>query len=89
MTTEDIQEQIERTRGEMASTLSAIERKLSPRQLMDQAVDTMRELASDQSRVSQMVRENPIPLALIGLGIGWLAVAGSVGRRENVFAEPW
>lgn len=82
MTTEDIEDEIERTRGEMATTLSAIERKLSPRQIMDQAVDTMRELASDQSRVGIVVRENPIPLALIGLGIGWLAIAGAMSRRK-------
>jgi hypothetical protein len=83
MTTEDIQDEIERTRGEMATTLSAIERKLSPRQIMDQAVDTMRELASDQSRVGAIVRDNPIPLALIGLGIGWLAIAGTMSRRQG------
>ncbi|MGE5504790.1 MAG: DUF3618 domain-containing protein [Actinomycetota bacterium] len=75
MRSEDIQNEIERTRGEMADTLQAIERKLSPRQLMDQAVDTMRDIASDYSRVGQAVRDNPIPLALIGLGIGWLAVS--------------
>lgn len=86
MTTEDIQDEIERTRGEMATTLSAIERKLSPRQIMDQAVDTMRELASDQSRVGTVVRENPIPLALIGLGIGWLAIAGTM-RRSRAGSE--
>ncbi len=83
MTTKDIEVEIERTRGEMASTLNAIERKLSPKQIMDQAVDTMRELASDQSRVAQVVRDNPIPLALIGLGVGWLAVSGAMGRRSS------
>lgn len=83
MTTEDIQHQIERTRDEMTDTLNAIERKLSPRHLMDQAVDTMKEIASDQSRVGQMVRDNPIPLALIGLGIGWLALSGAMGRKRD------
>ncbi|MBC7905394.1 MAG: DUF3618 domain-containing protein [Rhodospirillaceae bacterium] len=81
--TEHIEDEIERTRDEMASTLNAIERKLSPKQIMDQAVDTMRELASDQSRVAQVVRDNPIPLALIGLGIGWFAVSSSMGRRSS------
>jgi ElaB/YqjD/DUF883 family membrane-anchored ribosome-binding protein len=83
MTTKDIEGDIERTRDEMTSTLNAIERKLSPKQIMDQAVDTMRELASDQSRVAQVVRDNPIPLALIGLGIGWLAVSGAMGRKSS------
>lgn len=81
--TEHIEDEIERTRDEMASTLNAIERKLSPKQIMDQAVDTMRDLASDQSRVAQIVRDNPLPLALIGLGIGWLAVSGSMSRRSS------
>lgn len=87
MSTEDIQHDIERTRDEMADTLNAIERKLSPRHIMDQAVDTMRDtmkdIASDQSRVGNLVRENPIPLALIGLGIGWLALSGAMSRRSE------
>ncbi len=87
MTTEDIQHEIERTRGEMAGTLQAIERKLSPRQLLDQAVDTMRDLASDQSRVGIMMRDNPLPLAVIGLGIGWLAMSGTRARRAE--ASPY
>ncbi len=81
MSARDIQEEIERTRTEMASTLDAIEQKLSPRQLMDQAVDTMRDLASDQSRIGHAVRENPVPLALIGVGLAWLAFSGTGKRR--------
>ncbi|MGE5514793.1 MAG: DUF3618 domain-containing protein [Bacteroidota bacterium] len=77
MTTEDIEDEIARTRGEMSDTLTAIERRLSPQQIMDQAVDTMREFLSDRSRVAEMVRDNPIPLALIGLGLGWLAVSAT------------
>ena len=81
MTTEEIQQEIERTRGEMAGTLQAIERKLDPRQLMNQAVDTMRELTSGESRIGTMVRENPVPLAVIGMGLGWLALSAAFGRR--------
>lgn len=83
MTAEDIEHEIARTRGEMADTLTAIERKLSPQQIMDQAVDTMRDFLSDRSRVAQVVRENPIPLALIGLGLGWLAVTATTSRRSG------
>lgn len=84
MTAEDIEDEIARTRGEMTETLTAIERKLSPQQIMDQAVDTMREFLSDRTRVAQMVRDNPIPLALVGLGLGWMAVsaATSGGRAQ-------
>lgn len=99
MTADDIEDEIERTRDEMAHTLGAIERKLSPNQLMNQVVDAMRDLATDQSRAVQIVRENPIPLALIGVGLGWLAVAGTraassgtrVGSYESMegIAPPW
>lgn len=85
MTTEEIEDEIARTRGEMADTLTAIERRLSPQQIMDQAVDTMREFLSDRTRVAEMVRDNPIPLALIGLGLGWMAVSAATsggGRRR-------
>lgn len=88
MTTDDLQQQIERTRGEMADTLQAIERKLSPRQLLDQAVDTMRELVSEQSQIGSMVRDNPVPLALIGLGVGWMALSGS-WRQEGQSGPSW
>jgi ElaB/YqjD/DUF883 family membrane-anchored ribosome-binding protein len=91
MNSRDIQNEIERTRGEMANTLEAIEQKLSPRQLMDQAVETMREIASDPSRIGQAVRDNPVPLALVGLGVGWFVYNGLRGRSEaeaiEAFAE--
>lgn len=85
MTTEDIEDEIARTRGEMADTLTAIERKLSPQQIMDQAVDTMRDILTNRTRLAEMVRDNPVPLALIGLGIGWLAVSAATagGGRQG------
>ncbi|MGE5476061.1 MAG: DUF3618 domain-containing protein [Bacteroidales bacterium] len=81
MTTEEIEDEIARTRGEMADTLNAIERRLSPQQIVDQAVDTMRDFLSDRTRVAEMVRDNPIPLALVGLGLGWLAVSAATSSR--------
>ena len=87
MTTEQIQQEIERTRGELEGTLHAIERKLSARQLMDQAVDTMRDLTNANSRIGSAVRDNPIPLAIIGLGIGWLALSETMGSSPQSQAE--
>ncbi|MBY0430583.1 MAG: DUF3618 domain-containing protein, partial [Rhodospirillales bacterium] len=68
---EEIQDDIERMRSEMTDTLHAIERKLSPRQMMEQAMDTMRDV--NPTRVMDAVRDYPVPLALIGLGLGWIA----------------
>ncbi len=88
MTTDEIQTEIERTRTVMADTLNAIERKLSPGKILDQAVNTMHELAHGQSRVGHLVRENPIPLALIGLGVGWMAMNGKgIGKKGKKILE--
>lgn len=36
-----------------------------------------------QSRLVDTVRDNPLPLALIGLGLGWLVMTGMRGRQSE------
>ncbi|MDQ5826373.1 MAG: DUF3618 domain-containing protein [Chloroflexota bacterium] len=104
---------IEQTRAEMSSTINAIQEKLNPQVLMDQAKDTLQDAASNiistakdsvreatvgrvEHMVSditdtakdtggnfvQMVKDNPIPAALVGLGLGWLLTRNS-GSSSN------
>lgn len=104
---------IEQTRAEMSSTINAIQEKLNPQVLMDQAKDTLQDAASNiistakdsvreatvgrvEHMVSditdtakdtggnfvQMVKDNPIPAALVGLGLGWLFTRNS-GSSSN------
>jgi len=75
-----IENEIERTRGEMTGTLQEIERKLSPNRLVDEAMESMRKMNLGDSHMLDLARDNPIPLALVGLGIGWLAVSTLRGR---------
>jgi len=82
----DIEFDIERTRDEMADTLQAIERKFSPNRLMDEVMQTMNATLT-QSRVADVVRDNPLPLALVGLGLGWLALSSLRGERPLVGDE--
>lgn len=94
--------EIEHTRQEMSATIDAIQQKLSPDTLAQQAKDTVREATigkvenavnSATDRVQTMVtdaadavegtgnslietiRENPIPAALAGIGLGWLLMS--------------
>jgi ElaB/YqjD/DUF883 family membrane-anchored ribosome-binding protein len=75
---EEIEGDIERTRAEVSSTIDAIQSKLTPGQLMDQAVSYMRTSAPADfgANLSNTVRDNPIPVALIGVGIAWLMMSG-------------
>jgi hypothetical protein len=84
---EEIERDIERTREEVSSTIDAIQRKLTPGQMMDQALSYARtSLPADfGSNLGSAVRENPVPVTLIGVGIAWLMMAGQGGRQEAAY----
>jgi ElaB/YqjD/DUF883 family membrane-anchored ribosome-binding protein len=77
--------EIERTRADMGETVDAIQQRLSPENLKEQAKDRVREATVGKaqgvgSTIVETVRANPLPAALTGLGLGWLFVNA---RREN------
>jgi len=75
---EEIESDIARTRADFSSTIDAIQHKLSPSEMMDNAVDYA--LSTPPGAFSMnlvnSVRDNPIPVALVGIGIAWLMVSG-------------
>jgi Protein of unknown function (DUF3618) len=76
---EQIQGDIERTRAAMGETLESIRHKLSPGELFEQALDYFKSSGPSQftSNLGDTVKNNPLPVTLIGLGIGWLMMSGS------------
>jgi len=81
MRPEDIQEDIARSRRALSEPLTALERKVSPQQLMEQTMDTFRDMGMN-TRMAHVVRENPVPLALLGVGLGWLVYNSMRDRGE-------
>lgn len=75
---EEIEHDIERTRAQLSSNIDAIQSRLTPGEMMDEAISYARtSLPADfGSNLNKAVRENPIPVALIGLGVAWLAMQG-------------
>ena len=75
---EEIESELAQTRAQVSSTIDAIQTKLTPGQLMDQAVDYWRSsLPADfGTNLSNSVRQNPVPVTLIGIGLAWLMMAG-------------
>jgi len=118
-----IEAEIEQTRSEMSGTIDAIQQRLNPDNLSEQAKDAAREAVEEAKeavrhalleakesvreatigRVETMVRNvsdsayetreglmdtvrsNPIPAALVGIGLGWLWMNRRSGspRRSN------
>jgi ElaB/YqjD/DUF883 family membrane-anchored ribosome-binding protein len=75
---DEILAEVESVRSDMDSTLSAIERKLTPGQLVDQGLEYLRNSGAREffSNLGTSVKQNPIPVALVGVSIAWLMASG-------------
>ncbi len=75
---EEILADIDRTRDEMDRTLTAIEQRLTPGQLVDQGLDYLRHSGATEfvQNLGGTAKQNPLPIALTAIGIGWLMALG-------------
>lgn len=89
-TPSEIERDIATTRAEMSQTIDAIQERLSPGQLVDQALHYFkggngRALTDGAAEFGQnlgrTIRDNPVPLALVVTGLAWLMLAR--GRRRT------
>lgn len=88
-----IRHQIKATRVQLGQTIEQIQERLSPERLKAQTKETIREatigkveemtnkaereMKSWRRRITHTVKENPVPAALIGIGVGWLMISNS------------
>ena len=78
--TAQIEREIDHTRRELAVTLAALERKLAARYLVEKGFDMFKDSLGDDyglKRSLEIVRDNPVPIALIGIGAAWLLASNS------------
>jgi hypothetical protein len=66
---------VRRTRTNLGETMDELRRRLDPQTLKRQANDMMRS-TDDATGLVETLKSNPIPLAMIGIGIGWLLIGG-------------
>jgi len=87
-TPEEIRADIEQTRAELSETIDAIQEKLAPDTLKEQAKEVVRDATVGRAEqalgeaqetvrgagtgIMDMIKQNPIPVAMVGLGLGWL-----------------
>jgi hypothetical protein len=81
---EQVQREVQQSRTEVEDTLEAIQERLSPGQLFEQAVDYMRSSNGGDflRNLGGMVRDNPVPVALVGTGLVWLMLSSSRSTRQ-------
>ncbi len=82
--------EIERTRAGMSETVDAIQERLSPENLKEQAKDRVKEATVGKAQeagsgIVDTIRQNPLPAALTGIGLGWLFVNA---RKQGSSSRP-
>lgn len=87
---EEIEREVEAVRANVRSTLGDIRESLSPGQMVDQALDYVRGSGGgDFARnLGRSIRDNPLPVALIGAGIGWLLLGDRMGGGSGSHRRP-
>lgn len=78
-----IEADIQRERASLASTLNALQDRVSVDTLAREAMDALRNNAATYTRnAEQMIRANPMALALTGVGLAWLIFGGKSNDRN-------
>jgi hypothetical protein len=82
---QEIEQEIARTRGDMDATLSALEQRLTPGQLVDQGLDYLKRSGPKEfvSNLGDSAKQNPLPVALVGIGLAWLMATGNRSQRHD------
>ena len=74
---DEIEQEIRQTRARLDDTLHQIEEKFSPEQLMNTTYDYLRHGGAERAvnSLSRTLKENPLPVMVTGIGLGWLLLA--------------
>jgi hypothetical protein len=86
----EIEAELDRTRIQMSNTLDELQRKLSPGELFDQTLSYVRSNGGGEfaSTLRLTVARNPLPVALVGLGLAWLMISGRSGSARSEYDAP-
>jgi ElaB/YqjD/DUF883 family membrane-anchored ribosome-binding protein len=81
-----LEQEADQTRAQLSATLEELRAQITPGQVIDRVVDYASEgpAAEFLSNLRREIRENPLPLVLIGIGIAWLMVASSRSARGMI-----
>lgn len=89
----EVERDIERTRNEMDATLSELERRLAPSEIVHQGAETVRETVRDRARgfadsTLETIKRHPVPVALaIGLALARYAYRPNAEERLRMQAD--
>jgi hypothetical protein len=82
---DQLEQQARQARARMSGTLETLRGRMTPGQVVDQLADYARKgPAADFVRnLGREVRENPLPLTLVAVGVAWLIIASGRSSRNR------
>jgi len=82
---EEVERRIADDRAQIDDTISALQDRLSPGELLDQALQYVKSGGGETAgNLGRTVRENPMPLILTAVGLAWLmSSTSSTSRRAE------
>lgn len=81
---DQIEREIDQTRAEISHTITALQQKLSPGTLLDQALASVKGGGGDfVGNLGRTIRDNPMPVLLTGAGLTWLMLSEREGGRHT------
>jgi hypothetical protein len=79
-----IERHIDATRADMRATLEALERRFSVDRLMELTIGRVRERGGEfAGNLTDAATQNPVPLLLTSIGLGWLMLTSRRGPSEH------
>ena len=86
---EEVQREARQSRAEVEQNLDAIQERLAPGQLFEQAVDYIRTSSGNDflRNLGARVRDNPLPIVLVGTGLAWLMLSRASSTRRGYFED--
>ncbi|RYE08770.1 MAG: DUF3618 domain-containing protein [Hyphomicrobiales bacterium] len=83
----DLEREVEAQRSRVEERIGEIKDKLSPGQLLDEALSyTKHGGAHFASNLGQQISSNPLPAALVGVGLAWLISSNMNGNAPHTAA---
>jgi ElaB/YqjD/DUF883 family membrane-anchored ribosome-binding protein len=86
----EIEREVQQSRADIEHTLDAIQERLSPGQMVDQALGYFRGgRGVDFARnLGDSIAANPIPITLMGVGLAWMMFSGQRSARDGDRGDP-
>ena len=81
-----LESEVNQARARLSRTASELSNRLSPGELVDQAIDMAREHGGEFGRnLGTQVKNNPLPMILTSVGISWMIM--SSGKNRAAYAS--